>query len=103
MQGSGQAPRRTARGLAAAAQEGWLSRAEADHLAATYRLCWALQIGARLITQGRLDPGQLGAGGCSFLTSLAGVDGPEALRAKLDEMASRAAEIISAALPVPAE
>ena len=100
---SGQAPRRTARGLAAAAQEGWLSRAEADHLAATYRLCWALQIGARLITEGRLDPGQLGAGGCSFLTSLAGVDGPEALRAKLDETASRAAEIISAALPVPAE
>ncbi|MBE9636953.1 glutamine-synthetase adenylyltransferase [Salipiger mangrovisoli] len=100
---SGSAPRRTARGLSAAAQEGWLSREGADHLAATYRFCWALQIGARLITEGALVPEELGAGGCTFLSSLAGVQSPDALRAKLDEMTARAAEIIDAALPVPAE
>ncbi|MCA0994284.1 glutamine-synthetase adenylyltransferase [Alloyangia pacifica] len=98
---SGQAPRRTARGLAAAAQEGWLTREEADHLAATYRLCWSLQIGARLITEGALDPEELGVGGCTFLTGLAGVEGPEALREKLAQMSGRAAQIITAALPEP--
>ncbi|SFD05869.1 glutamate-ammonia-ligase adenylyltransferase [Salipiger profundus] len=96
---SGTAPRRTARGLAAAAREGWLTRDDADHLAATYRLCWSLQIGARLITEGALDPREVGAGGCAFLTRLTGTDSAEALRDKLGEMTTRAAAIIEAALP----
>ncbi|WP_040545507.1 [protein-PII] uridylyltransferase family protein [Salipiger bermudensis] len=98
---SGQAPRRTTRGLAMAAREGWLSKADADHLAATYRLCWSLQIGARLIAEGALDPTELGAGGCAFLTRLTGTDGPDELREKLSEMTARAADIIDAALPPP--
>ncbi|MBN9888365.1 glutamine-synthetase adenylyltransferase [Salipiger abyssi] len=96
---SGQAPRRTARGLTAAAREGWLEKAGADHLAATYRLCWSLQIGARLITEGALDPETVGAGGCTFLTRLTGTKSAAEMRTKLAEMTTRAAEIIDAALP----
>ncbi|APZ54209.1 GlnD PII-uridylyltransferase [Salipiger abyssi] len=95
---SGQAPRRTARGLTAAAREGWLEKAGADHLAATYRLCWSLQIGARLITEGALDPETVGAGGCTFLTRLTGTKSAAEMRTKLAEMTTRAAEIIDAAL-----
>ncbi|MEB3420418.1 glutamine-synthetase adenylyltransferase [Salipiger marinus] len=98
---SGQAPRRTARGLAAAARLGWLDRAGADHLASTHRLLWSLQIGARLIADGALDPEDLGAGGCAFLTRLAGIDSPDALRLRLAEMADKSAAIIDAALPAP--
>jgi glutamate-ammonia-ligase adenylyltransferase len=98
---SGQAPRRTARGLAAAARSGWLDRQGADHLASTHRLLWSLQIGARLIADGALDPEDLGAGGCAFLTRLAGIDSPDALRLRLAEMADKSAAIIDAALPAP--
>ncbi|MCR8546998.1 bifunctional [glutamate--ammonia ligase]-adenylyl-L-tyrosine phosphorylase/[glutamate--ammonia-ligase] adenylyltransferase [Salipiger sp. P9] len=100
---SGRAPRRTARGLAAAARDGWLEKAEADHLAATYRLCWSLQIGARLITEGALDPEELGAGGCAFLTRLTGTQAAAEMQEKLDDMTRRAAGIIDAALPREAE
>ena len=95
---SGQAPRSTTRGLAAAARQGWLPKAAAEQLAATYRLCWSLQIGARLITEGRLDPDSLGAGGCAFLTRLTGTDGPDDLSARLATMTAEASGYIDAAL-----
>ena len=40
---------------------GWRLRRR-DALAAAYRLCWALQVGARLVTEEALDPGTLGRG-----------------------------------------
>ncbi|MDO6588466.1 glutamine-synthetase adenylyltransferase [Salipiger sp. 1_MG-2023] len=100
---SGRGPRSTARALLVAGAEGLIERDDAAHLAATYRLCWSLQIGARLITEGRLDPEAVGAGGCAFLSRLTGTDGPEALQARLNEMTTRAAQIIDSALPDPAQ
>ncbi|KAB2539202.1 glutamate-ammonia-ligase adenylyltransferase [Salipiger aestuarii] len=99
---SGKAPRSTARGLTAAARLGLVTRAQADQLGATYRLCWALQIGARLITEGRLDPADVGTLGCVFLTRLTGTRDPADLGARLTEDCARAAAIIDAALPRPA-
>ncbi|GGG61087.1 glutamate-ammonia-ligase adenylyltransferase [Salipiger pallidus] len=96
---SGSGPRRTSRGLAAAARLALVSREDADHLAATARLCWSLQIGARLITEGAFDAQEAGAGGRAFLTRLTGTESPQALRDTLADMTARAAAIIDTALP----
>ena len=96
---SGRASRQVAAGLASAAACGWLGKAEADHLAATYRLCQSLQIGARLVTQGAPDPDTLGAGGLAFLCRITGCESLDALRERLEKMTGTAAGIIAAALP----
>ncbi|MDU8911270.1 glutamine-synthetase adenylyltransferase [Aestuariicoccus sp. MJ-SS9] len=96
---SGASPRNATDGLQAAATCGWLTAAEADHLAATYRLCWALQIGARLIRETALDPEDLGEAGCAFLLRLTDAPDMPALASRLEQMAARAAAIIDAALP----
>ncbi|WP_417723694.1 bifunctional [glutamine synthetase] adenylyltransferase/[glutamine synthetase]-adenylyl-L-tyrosine phosphorylase [Salipiger sp.] len=96
---SGRASRQVAAGLASAAACGWLGKADADHLAATYRLCQSLQIGARLVTQGAPDPDTLGAGGLAFLCRITGCESLDALRERLEKMTGTAAGIIAAALP----
>ncbi|EPX80427.1 glutamine-synthetase adenylyltransferase [Salipiger mucosus] len=92
-------PRRTAQGLRAALRAGWLDAEAAETLTSAYRLCWNLQIGARLITEGELDPETLGAGGRAFLARLTGCDDMEALAEALRECSARAAGIIDEALP----
>lgn len=77
----------------------WLDKSEQDTLIDSYRLFWALQIGARLVSEEALDPAVLGQGGCAFLGRLTGVEGIDALRDALQGAASRAAEVISRVLP----
>ncbi|MFZ5961361.1 glutamine-synthetase adenylyltransferase [Thalassococcus sp. BH17M4-6] len=96
---SGTAPGAVGDGLAAAAQAGWLSSADADHLAATYALCWSLQCGTKLISDSGFDPDTQGAGGCAFLRRLTGADSIGALAERLMDMTARSASIIDAALP----
>ncbi len=86
-------------GLNAAADQGWLGAKEAQELIQTHALCRSLQVGARLISDARLDPDSLGAGGCTFLQAVTGTDSKQALAALLEKRSLRAAEIIDAALP----
>ena len=72
-----------------------------DALGAAYRLEWALQIGARLVSEEALDPDALGAGGCAFLLRLTGMSDMAALRTELERRSMQAATYIGAALPEP--
>jgi glutamate-ammonia-ligase adenylyltransferase len=88
-----------AEGLGAACAQGWLRVEEADYLLQTHQLCWSLQLGARLISEARLDPDALGAGGCTFLQAVTGTDSMQALADALQRRSLRAAAILDAALP----
>jgi glutamate-ammonia-ligase adenylyltransferase len=78
---------------------GWLSEDDADRLADTYRLCWALQIGSRLISETNLTPERDTSAASDFLCRITGTDSINALQEVLDQKTSRAAQIIKAALP----
>lgn len=82
---------------------GWLSAETADHLGATYRLCWSLQIGSRLISDTALSPENDSSAASDFLCRITGSDSIDALRTRLDEDTRIAAEMIAAALPVVTE
>ncbi|KMK67495.1 glutamine synthetase adenylyltransferase [Puniceibacterium sp. IMCC21224] len=91
--------RSVATGIEAARDLGWISAPQAAHLVHTHTLCWTVQIGARLISDSVLKPQALGAGGCRFLTKLAGVTGIDALLSQLEQDAAAAAAILDAVLP----
>ncbi len=88
---SGSPVRQVARALR---QASWLEAAEADVLIRTYGLCWALQIGARLVSEAALDPDTLGGGGCAFLGRLTQRSEMAQLRRDLESETGRAADII---------
>ena len=81
---SGRPVRQTPRALRGA---DWLASAP---LVAAYELAWALQIGARLVSEKALDPEVLGQGGCAFLLRLTGFADMAALEAALDARATAA-------------
>ncbi|MBV2360900.1 glutamine-synthetase adenylyltransferase [Thalassococcus sp. CAU 1522] len=92
-------PRRIPDALRGGARAGWIAPAAAEQLASTYDLCWALQIGARLIRDGALDADALGAGGSAFLQRLTGASDMDALLTRLSAQADEAAGLIDAVLP----
>lgn len=98
---SGFAPRTVAEGLTAATDQGWLSRRAAQTLQDTYDLCWALQIGARLIRDGAVNPDALGAGGAAFLTRLTGTPDMAGLQDRLTRCTMNSAALIDTTLPPP--
>jgi glutamate-ammonia-ligase adenylyltransferase len=74
---------------------------EPDHralLRAAYARQWAVQIGARLMTEGPLQVDELGRGGRAFLARLAGTEDLEALAQTLTRDAARVRAAIDAAL-----
>ncbi|WP_425098279.1 glutamine-synthetase adenylyltransferase [Tropicibacter sp. S64] len=77
----------------------WLGKDGRQALREAYALAWAIQIGARLVSDKALDPETLGAGGCAFLTRLTGFDDMETLGAAFNRTAEAAAGYIDAALP----
>lgn len=92
--------RRTPPQLAAVARRGWLDKAEAEHLAATYRLARSVQAVGRLLVDGPLDPERLGQGACEVLARETGLEDLESLMAELADRRERAAEIIDNRLGV---
>jgi glutamate-ammonia-ligase adenylyltransferase len=89
---SGKPVRQTPRALREAA---WLDSAP---LVRSYELNWALQIGARLVSDKALDPESLGAGGCQFLLRLTGCASLDDLHAALETASAEAASVIEAVL-----
>lgn len=79
----------------------WLSKEDRTALVDAYELFWALQIGARLVSEEAIDPERLGTGGCAFLQRLTGESDMAALRSDLEAKAQRAAGIIDGDLPKP--
>lgn len=77
----------------------WLSKEDRTVLVDAYELFWALQIGARLVSEEAIDPERLGTGGCAFLQRVTGASDMMALRSELEAKAQRAAEIIDGDLP----
>ena len=71
----------------------------AAHLSETYRLCWALQVGARLISESALAPKSGHSALSDFLCRLTNVTTLDDLRSSLEQSTSRAADLINAALP----
>jgi glutamate-ammonia-ligase adenylyltransferase len=84
-------------------QCGWLEATTARHLSETYALCWSLQIGSRLISETTLAPDGDHSAASDFLCRITGMDSIDALRDRLQDDTIRAAEMINAALPKPAE
>jgi len=97
------APSRTEDGLAAAADTGWLTEAEAAQLAETHALCAAVQTALRLMRDGPMTPEDMGVGGRALLQRLTATDSIATLEDRLVRMTREAARIIDAALPDPEE
>ncbi|SDY01564.1 glutamine-synthetase adenylyltransferase [Citreimonas salinaria] len=81
----------------------WLDDEDRAALIRAYELHWAVQIGARLVSDKALDPETLGAQGCAFLTRIAGVETMSELKRALDDHAARAGAILTRVLPDPEE
>nr|RDS96517.1 glutamine-synthetase adenylyltransferase [Cereibacter sphaeroides f. sp. denitrificans] len=95
---AGDPARRVEQQLRAGVRSGFLTAAcEADLLAA-YRLCWRLQAGSRLLSEGPLDFDSLGEGGCAFLMREVEAPDAEALLTRLRERVTAAALRIDARL-----
>ncbi len=95
---SSETPRDVAGGLAAGAAAGLMSEAEAQELAATHAWLWALQIGARLVSDGAFDPEAAGGGAVDFLLRLCGAGSTDALAAHMAERTEAAGQIIDRVL-----
>jgi glutamate-ammonia-ligase adenylyltransferase len=91
--------RNAADGLAAAERAGLVDAEGHAALAEAERLLWQVQLASKLLSEGPLDADRIGEGGAAFLARLTGIEGLEALRARLDEVTARAAAVIDAALP----
>ncbi len=100
---AGQAHQSIGPALDAAVSVRLITTEEAQTLASAYTLAWSFQIGARLVTDGKLDPKALGTGGCAFLTRLTEAESMTDLLAKLEAAAEKAAAIIGKALPALTE
>jgi glutamate-ammonia-ligase adenylyltransferase len=84
-----------------AACSGFLTEAEADTLQSAMSLCWTVQCAGRLLTEGVLDPADLGEGGRLFVLRDAGGDVPAALTARIEAASAAAAAIITKRLGDP--
>lgn len=75
---------------------GILSDSDANVLLHAYRLLWRLQAGTRLVTDGVVEPANLGEGACAFLLRETGETGADALSERLDAVTGLADAVISA-------
>ncbi|MCV2875432.1 bifunctional [glutamine synthetase] adenylyltransferase/[glutamine synthetase]-adenylyl-L-tyrosine phosphorylase [Rhodobacteraceae bacterium XHP0102] len=90
--------RATRRHLRAAAQNGWLTHAEAEVLQAAHMLFSQVAQAARLLTDAPLDPSDIGQGGLDFLMRATGHEDRARLEAALDAGRAQSVAIIEAAL-----
>ncbi|KUF08832.1 glutamine-synthetase adenylyltransferase [Pseudoponticoccus marisrubri] len=97
---SGRPVRQTPRALR---QADWIAQEDRAALIEAHGLCWALQIGARLVSDEALDPESLGTGGCDFLLRLTGRSDMTELRSRLEAATARAGAIIDQLLPETSE
>ena len=95
---AGDPARRVEQQLRAGVKSGFLSAADETALLAAYRLCWRLQAGSRLLSEGQVDPSRLGEGGCAFLLREVEAPSPEALSTRLAAVVAEAETRISARL-----
>ncbi|WP_432816840.1 glutamine-synthetase adenylyltransferase [Sulfitobacter sp. JB4-11] len=86
-------------GLRAGAEVDLLSTADADHLCAAYRRCWALQCAGRLLSADPPKADSLGQAGAGFLAQALDCDTIAALETQMEQHYAKAATIIDAALP----
>ncbi len=94
---SGSPARRVEAQIAAGAAS-ILSQSAAQILHDAYTLCWTVQCGARLLTNGILDITGLGGGGRAFLLRETRQSAPEALATELEARAAAADAIITETL-----
>jgi glutamate-ammonia-ligase adenylyltransferase len=88
------------RGLAAAADVGWLDYAGARDLTAAWRLMWTIgQIG-KLLSEKAIEPETLGQGGCSLLLRDTGAPDIAALTAQVDQTVSHAGDLVDQAVTI---
>ncbi|WP_439524690.1 bifunctional [glutamate--ammonia ligase]-adenylyl-L-tyrosine phosphorylase/[glutamate--ammonia-ligase] adenylyltransferase [Marivita sp.] len=85
--------------LAHGASCGWLSPEDAEALSDSYRLCWSLQIGSRLISENTLTPERDTSAASDFLCRITDTPDIDTLSETLDTKTERAADIINAVLP----
>ncbi|EAQ03358.1 glutamate-ammonia ligase adenylyltransferase [Pseudooceanicola batsensis HTCC2597] len=95
---AGEAGSDMARGLAHAADAGWIDEVAADQLTEAWRSFRNLTLTARLLTDRELVPGDLGRGGCDFLLREVGAETLDELKTRLDGMVARSGDQIDAAL-----
>ncbi len=98
---AGQPSRSVPEGLAAGVAAGWLSDADAQALAAAYRLYWSVQSAARLVSGRGAGEAMRGEGGAAFLLRSTGQSTVRALEGELMQAyAASAARIDAAVGPV---
>ncbi|APX11268.1 glutamine-synthetase adenylyltransferase [Tateyamaria omphalii] len=85
-------------GLNACVAAGVLNDADAQHLAQTHALLWAVQIASRLLSTEAVDLDALGAGGRDVLLRAVGCDRRDAAEGRLTRATDRAAHIIGNAV-----
>lgn len=90
--------RRVEAQLRSGVKGGFLSQSEETALLTAYRLCWRLQAGTRLLTDGKLDIETLGQGGQAFLVRETGAADGDALSARLEVAVAAAAAVIAGRL-----
>ena len=86
------------KGLNACATAGLMPLEDAEKLVDTYKWLWALQIGARLVSDGAFDPEACGGGAVDFLLRLSGEAATEDLAAQMASRTDAAGAIIDRAL-----
>ncbi|MDP7150372.1 MAG: glutamine-synthetase adenylyltransferase [Paracoccaceae bacterium] len=85
-------------GLAAGAENGFISSADQEHLCLAYDLFWKVQAVAKLLSDKPLDTQMIGQGGRSFLLRETGEETLETLERSLAEKSHEAARVILATL-----
>ncbi|MCV6585715.1 MAG: glutamine-synthetase adenylyltransferase [Marinibacterium sp.] len=98
---SGAADRDVAAGLAAGVACGWLDAADAQVLDDAYALYWSVQTSMRLLSDSAPAPQDLGQGAGAFLGRATGIDGVDALVARLEDAYATCAAIIDRAVGEP--
>ncbi|WP_264213226.1 glutamine-synthetase adenylyltransferase [Leisingera thetidis] len=90
--------RDVATGLGGAVAAGWLNDADAEYLAAGYRLFWSVQCAAQLLSGKASAAETVGEGGAQFLCRTTGFARLETLEQELQARYTRCAAIIAEAL-----
>ncbi len=90
-------------GLEAAVAAGLLNAADAQTLMQTYAMMFRVQMAARLLTVGPVNPQDVGTSGQAVLVRAVGVDSIDEAEATLQNMAAASGGIISAAVGAPGQ
>jgi glutamate-ammonia-ligase adenylyltransferase len=91
---AGSRARRSAEQIAAGVASGWFDAADAEALQAALGLFWRLQVSARLLTGGRLDPEDLGEGGRRFILRETGHETIAALEQAIQDVSAAAEKVV---------